>query len=250
MLITIICKQFIIFIILQKNLIMKKVLFNSLLLAILLTVFSACASKKNSAQQNVAEKSDNPTQILEMLKTGNDHFVHHKNAFPHMDKARMMEEISGQHPIATVVSCSDSRVPVELVFDRGIGDLFVIRTAGNSLDDDMTMGSLEYAVNHLHTKLIIVVGHEKCGGVTAAISSHADGQEPKEISNLIETLRKGVEPFVGKTEKLDDAIHYNVDHQLQKILQNTELRELIEKGELKVVGGYYHLNNGKVDFLN
>ena len=97
------------------------------------------------------------------------------------------------------MSCSDSRVPVELVFDRGIGDLFVIRTAGNSLDDDMTMGSLEYAVHHLHTKLIIVVGHEKCGGITAAISQHSEGKEPKEISNLIETLRKGVEPFVGKS---------------------------------------------------
>ena len=83
----------------------------------------------------------------------------------------MLEEISGQHPIATIVSCSDSRVPVELVFDRGIGDLFVIRTAGNSLEDDMTMGSLEYAVEHLHTKLIVVVGHEKCGGITAAISN-------------------------------------------------------------------------------
>ena len=82
----------------------------------------------------------------------------------------------------------------------------MIRTAGNSLDDDMTMGSLEYAVNHLHTKLIIIVGHEKCGGITAAISQHSEGKEPKEISNLIETLRKGVEPFVGKSEKLDDAI--------------------------------------------
>jgi carbonic anhydrase len=162
----------------------------------------------------------------------------------------MKEEVSGQHPIATVVSCSDSRVPVELVFDRGIGDLFVIRTAGNSLDDDMTMGSLEYAVNHLHTKLIIVVGHEKCGGITAAISQHSEGKEPKEITNLIETLRKGVEPFVGKSEKLDDAIHYNVDQQIQKILQNQELKDLIDKGELKVIGGYYHLNDGKVDFLN
>ena len=126
----------------------------------------------------------------------------------------------------------------------------MIRTAGNSLDDDMTMGSLEYAVNHLHTKLIIVVGHEKCGGITAAISQHSEGKEPKEISNLIETLRKGVEPFVGKSEKLDDAIHYNVDQQIQKILQNQELKDLIDKGELKVIGGYYHLNDGKVDFLN
>jgi carbonic anhydrase len=114
----------------------------------------------------------------------------------------------------------------------------------------MTMGSLEYAVEHLHTKLIVVVGHEKCGGITAAISNHSAGKEPKEISSLIETLRNGVKPFVGKTENLDDAIHYNVNHQIQKILQNPELKELIEKGELKVVGGYYHLNNGKVDILN
>jgi carbonic anhydrase len=105
-------------------------------------------------------------------------------------------------------------------------------------------------VEHLHTKLIVVVGHEKCGGITAAISTKNEETSPKEISSLIETLRNGVEPFVGKTENLDDAIHYNVNHQIQKILQNPELKELIEKGELKVVGGYYHLNNGKVDILN
>ena len=162
----------------------------------------------------------------------------------------MLEEVSGQRPIATVVSCSDSRVPIELVFDQGIGDLFVIRTAGNSLDDNMTMGSLEYAVNHLHTKLIIVVGHEKCGGITAAISTHSEGKEAKEISNLIETLRKGVESFVGKSDQLEDAIHYNVDYQIQKILQNQELKDLIDKGDLKVVGGYYNLKNGKIDLIN
>ena len=102
----------------------------------------------------------------------------------------------------------------------------------------------------MHTKLIIVVGHEKCGGITAAISNENEGKAPKEISSLIETLKKGVEPFVGKTEKLDDAIHYNVEYQIQKILQNPELKELIDKGKLKVVGVYYHLNDGKVDILN
>lgn len=229
---------------------MKKVIFNSALVAILFVVFSACASKSHTAHQKSVEKMETSDQILEILKIGNEHFVHHKNAFPHLDKERMMEEVGGQHPIATVVSCSDSRVPVEMVFDRGIGDLFVIRTAGNSLDDDMTMGSVEYAVDHLHTKLIVVVGHEKCGGVTAAISNHSEGKEPKEISSLIETLRKGVEPFVGKSDKLNDAIHYNVVHQLEKIKNNPDFKHLIDSGELKIVGAYYHLDNGKVDFFN
>lgn len=229
---------------------MKKVIVGVFMLAGAMMSFSGCTSSQISQKQNPVQENLNPNQILEVLKSGNEHFVHHKNSFPHLDQARMNEEISGQHPIATVISCSDSRVPVELVFDRGIGDLFVIRTAGNSLDDDMTMGSLEYAVDHLHTKLIVVVGHEKCGGITAAISNHSEGKEPKEISSLIETLRKGVEPFVGNSQKLDEAIHYNVDHQIQKILENPEFKEMIEKGELKIVGGYYHLNNGKVDFLN
>jgi carbonic anhydrase len=229
---------------------MKKVNVGVLILVGAMLSFLGCSSSQVSLKEASAQENLNPNQILDILKSGNEHFVNHKNAFPHLDKTRMLEEISGQHPIATIVSCSDSRVPVELVFDRGIGDLFVIRTAGNSLEDDMTMGSLEYAVEHLHTKLIVVVGHEKCGGITAAISNHSAGKEPKEISSLIETLRNGVEPFVGKTENLDDAIHYNVNHQIQKILQNPELKELIEKGELKVVGGYYHLNNGKVDILN
>lgn len=229
---------------------MKKVIVGVLLLVGTMLGFSGCTSNQISQKQSPVEENLNPNQIFEVLKAGNDHFVHHENFFPHLDKNRMLEEIKGQHPIATIVSCSDSRVPVELVFDRGIGDLFVIRTAGNSLDDDMTMGSLEYAVDHLHTKLIMVVGHEKCGGVTAAISSQSEGKEPKEISSLIETLKKGVEPYIGKSEKLDDAIHYNVSHQIQKILQNPEFKELIDKGELKIVGGYYHLNNGKVDFFN
>ena len=229
---------------------MKNVNVGVLILVGAMLSFLGCSSSQVSLKEASAQENLNPNQILDILKSGNEHFVNHKNAFPHLDKTRMLEEISGQHPIATIVSCSDSRVPVELVFDRGIGDLFVIRTAGNSLEDDMTMGSLEYAVEHLHTKLIVVVGHEKCGGITAAISNHSAGKEPKEISSLIETLRNGVKPFVGKTENLDDAIHYNVNHQIQKILQNPELKKLIEKGELKVVGGYYHLNNGKVDILN
>lgn len=229
---------------------MKKVIVGVLMLIGAMWSFTGCTSNQISQKETQVQENFSPNQILDVLKAGNEHFVHHKNAFPHLDKARMLEEVSGQHPIATVVSCSDSRVPVELIFDRGIGDLFVIRTAGNSLDDDMTMGSLEYAVEHLHTKLIIIVGHEKCGGITAAISNKNEGKAPKEISSLIETLKKGVEPFVGKTEKLDDAIHYNVNYQIQKILLNPELKELIDKGELKVVGSYYHLSDGKVDFIN
>lgn len=228
---------------------MKKTIVGVLMFLGAIWSFTGCTFNQNSQKETQVQENFSPNQILDVLKTGNEHFVHHKNAFPHLDKARMIEEISGQHPIATIVSCSDSRVPVELIFDRGIGDLFVIRTAGNSLDDDMTMGSLEYAVEHLHTKLIIVIGHEKCGGITAAISNENEENSPKEISSLIETLKKGVEPFVGKTEKLDDAIRYNVDYQIQKILQHPELKELIDKGELKVVGGYYHLNDGKVDIL-
>lgn len=229
---------------------MKKVIVGVLMLIGAMWSITGCTSNQISQKETQVQENFSPNQILDVLKAGNEHFVHHKNAFPHLDKARMLEEVSGQHPIATVVSCSDSRVPVELIFDRGIGDLFVIRTAGNSLDDDMTMGSLEYAVEHLHTKLIIIVGHEKCGGITAAISNKNEGKAPKEISSLIETLKKGVEPFVGKTEKLDDAIHYNVNYQIQKILLNPELKELIDKGELKVVGSYYHLSDGKVDFIN
>ncbi len=229
---------------------MKKVIVGVLMLIGAMWSFTGCTSNQISQKETQVQENFSPNQILDVLKAGNEHFVHHKNAFPHLDKARMLEEVSGQLPIATVVSCSDSRVPVELIFDRGIGDLFVIRTAGNSLDDDMTMGSLEYAVEHLHTKLIIIVGHEKCGGITAAISNKNEGKAPKEISSLIETLKKGVEPFVGKTEKLDDAIHYNVNYQIQKILLNPELKELIDKGELKVVGSYYHLSDGKVDFIN
>lgn len=213
--------------------------------------FVGCASHSISKNNFQEQENYSPNQVLDFLKTGNEHFVNHKNCFPHLDEVRMKEEVNGQHPMAVVVSCSDSRVPIELVFDQGIGDLFVVRTAGNSLDNDMTMGSLEYAIHHLHAKVIIVVGHEKCGGINAAISHHNEEEnQPKEISNLINTLKKGVEPFVGKVDKLDDAIHYNIEQQIHKLLQNDEIKNLIDNGRLKVVGGYYHLNNGKVDFIN
>lgn len=185
------------------------------------------------------------------LKEGNLRFSTHKNTFPDLTPERMLEEYKGQDPFATIVSCSDSRVPVELVFDQGIGDLFVVRAAGNSLGGSVTMGSLEYGVLHLHTKLIVVMGHQKCGGITAAIDDGHDhhGDVPDELEKLVVTLREGVQAFVGKEEQVDEAIRQNVAYQMELINKVPEIKKLIDAGTVKVVGAYYHLDSGKVEFL-
>jgi carbonic anhydrase len=186
-------------------------------------------------------------QALARLIEGNKRYAQDKEQHPDETLARRKELEVGQHPFAVILSCADSRVPPELVFDQGLGDLFVVRLAGNIADDD-DLGSIEYAVEHLHTKLILVLGHEKCGAVSAAV-------EGANESGPLKSLLFAIQPAVEETRNLPgDKIHNcviaNARRAARQIRESDPvLKELIHKEGAKVVAADYALDSGIVTLL-
>src|ERR1044072_5287259 len=184
---------------------------------------------------------------LAELKTGNKHHVSHRYQHPHETLDRQRQLASGQHPHAEILSCSDSRVPPEIVFDQGLGDLFIVRGAGN-VASDTEIGSLEYGAEHLHVPLIVVLGHESCGAVTAAVQG---GPPEGHIPALVDLIK----PAVAKTRGLPgdpvaNAVRSNVELVVKQLRSSTPLlSELVAHGKLKIVGGVYSLEPGKVTWL-
>ena len=191
-------------------------------------------------------------QALQMLKAGNRRFVEGKPKHPHDTILWRQSLTKGQHPFATVLGCSDSRVSPELVFDEGLGDLFVIRVAGNIVDNDVT-ASIEYAVEHLHTHLIVVLGHKGCGAVTAAM--HTGDKHPLELGQLIEKIHhrmwmhhKG-EPDVFEGTSVDDAVVKNVLCAARQLRHRRSLGECMRGKDVQVVPAIYDLETGLVLWL-
>ena len=185
-----------------------------------------------------------PQDALAKLVAGNDRYINEKSIHPRTGMDRVTETAPHQAPFAAVVGCSDSRVPVEILFDQGIGDIFVIRTAGNNVNSEMVMGSVDYAIEHLGVKVLLVLGHGSCGGVTGAIS---EGEEEHgNIGSLLSTIRDDVSQYVGKVDSLDAAIHHHAHMQVERIIAYPHVSEKIEKGELLVKQAYYDVNTGKV----
>ena len=186
-------------------------------------------------------------QSLKKLIDGNKRCVVCKPQYPRQDARRRKEVSKGQKPFAVIVGCSDSRIPPELIFDQGLGDLFVVRLAGNIVDN-VALGSIEYAVEHLGSKLIVVLGHGKCGAVTAATQG-ADA--PGHVGAVV----KAIQPAVKKARKLpgdfiDNAIRANVTLVAGKIKSSKPiLAEMAEKGEIEVIGAYYNIETGAVELL-
>jgi len=160
---------------------------------------------------------------------------------------RRAELTKSQHPFAIIVSCSDSRVPPELVFDQGLGDLFVLRVAGNVIDDH-SLGSIEYAVDHLAVRLIVVLGHQRCGAVKAAKETiAAKGKAPAHIQSLVMAIQPAVEATVNGD--LEATVKANVKDVVQALRSSTPiLKPKVDSGELKVLGAYYSLDTGSVTF--
>jgi carbonic anhydrase len=184
-----------------------------------------------------------PDDALNRLKAGNERFVTSKDSTSKPMAARRAETAQTQHPFATIVGCADSRTAPEIVFDQGIGDLFVIRTAGN-LVDDYALGSIEYAVEHLGVRLIVVLGHERCGAVTAALASSS---APGHVNALVRDIQPAVVATKGKEgDALANAIHENDAAVAAKIRKETQLGDLAAK--VRVVEGYYDLDTGKVEW--
>ena len=178
---------------------------------------------------------------------GNGRFVEQANRHPRIDKMRRRELTGGQNPLAIILTCCDSRVVPELIFDQGLGDIFGIQVAGNILDD-VVIGSIEYAVAHLGTRLIMVLGHEGCGAITAAL---AGGEPEGHLGPIMEALapavKIGIESKVKTSERLDMAIMYNAMHVADQ-LRNCE-SILAEADGLLVVSAVYHLGSGTVELL-
>jgi len=180
----------------------------------------------------------NAEMALARLKQGNEIYMKDKNNGDISLLKRQDTFQNGQHPYAIIISCSDSRVIPESIFNAGIGDLFVIRVAGNVMDDHQ-LGSVEYAAHHLGVKLIVVLGHNHCGAVDAAVNHDPDGY----IKFITDEIKKAV----GDEKDEYKACCLNVKHSMEIIENSFEIHQEEEHG-LKVVGAVYHIENGKVDF--
>jgi len=186
-------------------------------------------------------------ESLARLQAGNDRFVAGQVIHPNSGPARRAEVAKGQQPFAIVVGCSDSRVGPEVVFDQGLGDLFVVRTAGNVVDD-VALGSIEYAVEHLGVPVILVLGHTRCGAVAAAV---AGGEAHGHVGSIVEKIKPAVEETKGKEgDAVDNAVRANVRNVVKQLRgAGPILSGLVKSGKLRVVGGCYDLDRGRVIML-
>ena len=192
-------------------------------------------------------------EALERLKEGNERFINGQARFPTVQKEVLADLAKGQHPFATILGCSDSRVPPELVFDASFGELFVIRVAGNVLGAEI-LGTLQYAGSHLHTPLFVVLGHEGCGAVEAAVNSRLHGAvHGRRIEVLLENILpglQGVDPALPPERLLHAAVEANVRHTLAALRSTPEARARLALGAMKLVGAVYELSSGRVRFLD
>lgn len=190
---------------------------------------------------------------LARLKEGNQRFVNGQARFPTIQKEVLAELAKAQQPYVTILGCSDSRVPPELVFDAGFGELFVIRVAGNVLGPSI-LGTLQYAGLHLHTPLFVVLGHEGCGAVKAAIASRFDGStQASRIEILLEQIipaLDALDPQSSPDELLAAAVEANVRWTMNELLATPEAQARLAEGRMKLVGAIYELASGRVRFLD
>lgn len=200
-------------------------------------------------------RTDLAEQALRMLQEGNQRFVSGRPVHPNADVFRIRDTGEhGQHPFATIVTCADSRVAVERLFDRGVGDLFVVRVAGNVSDPNQN-GSVEYACEHLGTRLVVVMGHTRCGAVKAAVEG-GHGDPGSNIGSLLDNIAPAVQsvraayPDLTGDELVDAAVRENVWRSVEDLLRGTpSLRGRVESGEVRVVGAVYDVASGAVEWM-
>ena len=191
-------------------------------------------------------------EVLARLQAGNERFVRGEARFPTVQKDILAELAKGQQPYATIIGCSDSRVPPELVFDAGFGELFVIRVAGNVISHEV-MGTMQYAAVHLKTPLFLVLGHEGCGAVQAALASKFRGaRERSRIERLLDNIIPGLDDVpadVSAEEQLKVGVESNVRWSMRQIMETPEAQARAAQGVIKLVGAVYELTTGRVRFL-
>lgn len=192
-----------------------------------------------------------PAEAWRLLVEGNRRWVRGRLEHPNTDLARRRQVAAGQHPFATVISCIDSRLPPEFVFDRGVGDLFVVRTGAETVCDVVT-GSLEYGPVEDHTPLIVVLGHQRCGAITAAEHALSTGHPlPGSLQAIATSLRAAYDAARGRRagDLIDEMVRQQVYHDIAALRADQQLAPMIASNTLAVVGAYYSLDTGRVDPL-
>lgn len=196
--------------------------------------------------QQVQEKPNvTADEAIARLVAGNNRFV--SGHIQHHDPDRRNELTTGQQPFAVILGCADSRTSPEILFDQGLGDLFVVRDAGNVVDDHV-FGSIEYAVEHLHSQLVVVMGHKRCGAIIAARDTvAANGRAEGHIESLVASIRPAVEATAG--QDVEATCKANVHNMVQALRTSEPLRHMVDENKVSVVGAYYDLDTGEVKFL-
>ncbi|MBD1874681.1 carbonic anhydrase [Nodosilinea sp. FACHB-131] len=201
---------------------------------------------KSAAAATLAPSSLSPEEALQRLLDGNQRFTGHHLEHPDQSEERVLELTQSQHPFATVLSCADSRVAAEIIFDQGLGDIFDVRVAGNIATPEV-VGSIEYAVGLLETPLLLVLGHERCGAVTAAVKNEP---LPGEIGTFVQAILPAVNQVKGQPgDAVDNAVTANVRYQVEQVLRSSLVRDRQRSGQLQVVGARYDLDTGTVTLV-
>jgi carbonic anhydrase len=215
------------------------------------TLMAARAGAAFAADHAAADAGPTPDAALAMLMAGNQRYVAGAAKHPHLELERRLAVASGQRPFATILACADSRVAPELVFDQGLGDLFVVRVAGNVVDD-VVLGSIEYSVVHLGAPLVMVLGHQRCGAVTAALEAVQGKGSSEDAETKIGALAALIIPAVravpeSSPDRLDAAITENARRSAGRLLsQSAPLRERVAAKKLRIVSARYGLDDGRV----
>jgi carbonic anhydrase len=220
---------------------------------------STASTTPNGRRQHLQahKRPATPEAALEQLVAGNERYIRGKGIHKVDESVRRVAVAEEQKPYAAILGCADSRVPPEVIFDQGLGDLFVVRIAGNTAQDPLVVGSVEYAAEHLGSILLMVLGHQSCGAVKAAVATATEGEHQEgEIQSFVDPIvpvvkkTKRKNPGASKHALTEQSIQANVKHSVDELSHSGPLLEhLVEKGKLKIVGGEYNLKSGKVEVL-
>lgn len=231
----------------------KNIFRTSLLFLLSIGLLSGCAEKTAETSAPVYKRTEvsSAEDSLKLLKEGNERVVSGKVLNKDLS-TEIRENLStnGQKPFAVVLSCSDSRIPPEIVFDQGVGDIFVIRNAGNIIEP-AALGSIEYGTYKLNAPLVVVLGHEQCGAVDATIKGQATNTDIDYIMEKIQPVfAKTKNPSLSESELITKTEDENIKHQVSKVKESKTIKKLISENKVQIVGAKYDLNTGKVTFLH
>ena len=212
----------------------------------LLAIAAMSIAATRAAIAAVHEPAISAEQALKLLLEGNQRFVAGKLEHPNQTPARRAEVAKGQHPFAAVLACSDSRTPPEIIFDRGLGDIFTVRVAGN-VADQVVIESLDYSVKHLGVRVVMVLGHRRCGAVIAAVEGDEKTKKTSGRCSKSWTPRCAQAGMPG--DPVENAVRENVKLVVLNLAASQELSAMVKSGELKIVGGIYDLDTGTIEML-